>query len=245
MGNLAVLGGLIINCLVFGLPILFLLLLLINKSRASRLFALLLFLLTTVNAIYFSVSSGDRKEAASKKYLGFYKLNRLDCEDCKSCRINVRSNYTYDIMQNEKVVGEGKWDLEINAETGYFLTLENGPGYMIDESVREIEMISRENCCLAGCDKNIQEEFRGKIVDKKPGRDSFGQNILLIKLGNGDTISYYPKYFKHPWIEDKVQIGDYFSKQKGAMSFKIVHAKGDTIFLNYPTPDCEAICPIK
>lgn len=243
MGKFTVLGGLIIKCLVVGLPLIFLLLLFRkNKSKLSTLFILLFFLLTSANAIYFLVSAHERKIEVSKKYLGSYKLKRLDCKECENCKIILHPNYTYDIIKNEKVIGEGQWDLEINSETGYFLKLDNGPNYMMYDTSREVESIDRKNCCVAGCNENLQEEFSGKIVDIKVDGYHFNQKTIFIQISNGDIIKYYPKYFAHPWIEDKLQIGEYFSKRKQSMNFTIVHIKGDTTHLNYKTPNCETAC---
>ena len=70
----------------------------------------------------------------------------------------------------------------------------------------------------------------------------FGQKTIFIQINNGDTLKYYPKYFGHPWIEDKLQVGDYFSKRKQTMNFTVIHKKGDTTFLNYKIPNCENAC---
>jgi hypothetical protein len=243
MGNFTVLGGLIIKCLVVGLPLVFLLLLLRKKkSRLSTIFILLFFLLTTANAIYFFVSAHDRKIEVSKKYLGFYKLNRLDCKECENCKIDLHSDFKYDIIKDGKIIGNGKWNLEINAETGFYMELDDKPGYMLYDTPREIETIDRIDCCLTGCNENVQEEFSGKIVDIELVGNHFGQKTIFIQSNNGDTIKYYPKYFGHPWIEDKLQVGDYFSKAKQTMNFTVIHKKGDTTFLNYKTPNCANAC---
>lgn len=202
----------------------------------------LFFLLTTANAIHIFISNHDRKIEVSKKYLGIYKLDRLDCEECMNCKIDLHPDFKYDIIQNKKNIGNGQWDLEINAETGFYLKLDNGPGYMIYDTPREIQSIDRKDCCFTGCNDNLDEEFNGKIVNIELDGNHFGQKTIFIKTNNGDTLKYYPKYFRHPWIEDKLQVGDYFSKRKKAMSFTVIHKKGDTTFLNYETPKCEDEC---
>ena len=243
MGNFTVLGGLIIKCLVVGLPLLFLLLLLRKKqSRLSKIFILFFFLLTTANAIYFFISANERKIEVSKRYLGFYKLNRLDCKECENCKVDLHSDFKYDIIKDEKIIGNGKWDLEINPETGFYMELDNKTGYMIYDTPREIETIDRIDCCLTGCNENIQDEFNGKIVDIEIKGNHFGQKTIFIQIANGDTIQYYPKYLGHPRIEDKLQVGDNFSKAKQTMNFRVVNKKGDTTFLNYKTPICEDAC---
>ncbi len=244
MGNFTVLGGLIIKCLVIGLPFVSLLLLLRKKkSRLSTIFILLFFLLTTANAIYFFVSAHDTKIEVSKKYLGFYKLNRLDCKECENCIVDLHPDFKYVIIKDGKIIGNGKWDLEINPETGFYMELDNKSGMHYD-TPREIETIDRIDCCLTGCNENLQEEFSGKIVDIALQGNHFGQKAIFIQSNNGDTIKYYPKYFRHPWIEDKLQVGDYFSKRKQTMNFTVIHKNGDTTFLNYRAPNCEDACNI-
>jgi len=243
MGNFTVLGGLVIKCFVVGLPFVFLLLLLRKKkSRLSTTFSLLFFLLTTANAIRFFVSSHDRKIEVSKKYLGLYKLNRLDCNECDNCKIDLHSDFKYDIIKDGKIIGNGKWDLEINPETGFYMELDNKPGYMIYETPREIETIDRIDCCLKGCNENMQDGFSGKIVDIELNGNHFGQKTIFIQIANGDTIQYYPKYLAHPWIENKLQVGDNFSKVKQTMNFTVINKKGDSTFLNYKTLNCEDAC---
>lgn len=243
MGNFTVLGGLTIKCLIVGLPLIFLLFLYRKKkSRLSTIFILLFFLLTTANAIYFFVNAHETKIEVSKKYLGFYKFNRLDCKECKNCKINLLSDFKYDIIKDEKIIGNGKWDIKINPETGFYMELDIKPSFMIFETPREIQTIDRIDCCIMGCNENITEEFNGKIVGVELIGNHFGQKTIFIQINNGDTITYYPKYFAHPWIEDKLQVGDHFSKTKQTMNFTIIHKKGDTTFLNYKTPNCNDIC---
>lgn len=243
MGNFTVLGGLLIKCLVLGLPLVFLLLLWkMNKSRLSTILILLFFLLTTANAIHFFVSAYNSKIEASKTFIGFYKLNRLDCEECENCKVDLQSDFKYNIIKDGKIVGNGEWDLEVSPETGFYMQLDNKTGHMIYNTPREIETIDRIDCCITGCNENLQEEFSGKIVDIKLDGNHFGQKAIFVEINSGDTIKYYPKYFGHPWIENKLQVGDYFSKRKQTMNFTVIHEKGDTTFLNYKTPNCENAC---
>jgi hypothetical protein len=151
MGNFTVLGGLIIKCLIVGLPFVFLLLFLRKKkSGLSTIFMLLFFLFTTVNAIHFFVSGNDKKIEISKKYLGFYKLNRLDNKKCENCKVDLHSDFKYNIIKDDKIIGNGKWDLEIDAETGFYMKLDNKPGYMIYDTPREIETINRVDSGFIG-----------------------------------------------------------------------------------------------
>ena len=231
---------LIFFCIIVGLPIFFLILLILLRKLKYRWIPgiiLVFFVLTSGYAIHYFILDHEYKIECTKKYLGFYKLDRLDCEDCKDCKVDLLPDYKYEILQNNKVVGKGEWDLDYDPESGYFLKIENGPGGIIHETPREIEYIDRKNCNDEGCKENLREEFTGKIVDIKLDGYHWDQKTIFIRVSSGDTFKYYPKYFPHPWLEKKVQIGDYLSKRKNTMNFTVVHKK-DTTFLNYEMPDC-------
>ncbi len=185
------------------------------------------------------------KKDASKKYLGIYKLEKLDCIECDNCEINLLSDYTYDILKDGRLVRKGKWDIGIAIDLpGDFLELENGPTYVIFNEPRQIEHITKLDCCFLGCEENIAAEFNGKIVKIDSAKSYYGQGSILIESKSGDTIKYYPKYFAHPWIMDTIKTGDYISKAKNTMNFTIIKSKGDTLILNYKLPNSEVACDI-
>lgn len=195
--------------------------------------------------IIFSCRTPGWKKEASKKYLGMYKLETLDCKQCDSCEINLLSDYTYNIVKDGRFVRKGKWDIGTAFDIpGDFLELENGPTNVIFNTPRQIEYITTLDCCVLGCEENIAAEFNGKIVKIDSNQSYYGQGTIFIKTKSGDTIKYYPKYFAHPWIKDTIKIGDYISKVKNTMSFTIMKSKGDTIVLNYKLPNCEEACDI-
>ena len=194
---------------------------------------------------FFSCRTQAWKEEASKKYLGIYKLEILDCKPCDNCEINLLPNYTYIILKNKKNVGKGKWDIGTAFDIpGDFLELENGPKNVIFNTSRQIEYITKLDCCVLGCEENIATEFNGKIVKIDSTNSYYGQGTISIETKSGDTIKYYPKYFAHPWIKDRIEIGDNIFKAKNTMSFTIIKTKGDTILLNYQLPNCEKACDI-
>src|SRR5688572_10721193 len=127
MANVSLLFDLIIKIFVVGLPTVFLILLYVNrKDKAWFNRFLVLLLLTLSGAIYFLARVNYVKNKEAEKYFGFYKLHRLDCEDCADCQIELLSNYTYNITKAEAIVGDGIWDLELY-DMGYYLEIENGP----------------------------------------------------------------------------------------------------------------------
>jgi hypothetical protein len=87
----------------------------------------LLFLGLTVLTIYIYYDMTQREYKASKKYLGDYKLETLDGQDCDNCKVRLNDGYTYDIVVKDKVVEQGKWHLETAIDVpGYTLKINNG-----------------------------------------------------------------------------------------------------------------------
>ncbi len=147
MGNFTVAGGLFIKVIVIGLPVLLLLLLFKNRPNkfSAILLSVLLLLTVTIGLFFFLVGAKERNKL-SNKFVGFYKLNKLNCEECINCRIELHEDYRYEIIQNSKIVGDGEWSIEMNPETGYFLKIENGPSYINHEPDGQIENISTTVC---------------------------------------------------------------------------------------------------
>jgi hypothetical protein len=85
-----------------------------------------------------------RKKEANPKYLGDYKLNWLDKQKCENCKVRLKEDYTYDIIVNGQVVGDGKWETGSAIDIpGEFLKIEHGPKEIIWEWNRMIEFIDR------------------------------------------------------------------------------------------------------
>lgn len=100
----------------------------------------ILFAGTAVFATYLFL----HKKKANPKYLGYYKLNWLDKQKCGNCKIRLKEDYTYDIIVNDQVVGDGKWDTGSTIDIpGTYLEIEHGPKEIIWEWNRLIEYIDR------------------------------------------------------------------------------------------------------
>ncbi len=147
MSNIAVLAGLIIKILFIGLPCC--ILYFFAKYRKSLKVAIplgILFIITLLASLYFFKTGYDANKEASKKFLGYYRLEKLDGKDCEDCKVNLNSNNHYDIIVNDKTIGEGKWEVTLDGEGGgYYLILENGPKYMLFETDRNIAYIDRKS----------------------------------------------------------------------------------------------------
>ena len=103
-----------------------------------------LFLVLTGFAVYVYYNKNKNEYEASKKFLGDYKLEKLDRKKCDSCKVRLYDGYTYDIIVHDKVVGQGKWHIETAIDIpGYFLKVDNGPTWVVWEHDRLIEYIDR------------------------------------------------------------------------------------------------------
>ena len=95
-------------------------------------------------AIYVHYNNIRNEYEASKKFWGDYKLEKLDRNNCDSCKVRLYDGYTYDILVKDKTVGHGKWHIETAIDIpGYFLKVDNGPNYVVWEHDRLIEYIDR------------------------------------------------------------------------------------------------------
>jgi hypothetical protein len=104
----------------------------------------ILFLILAGFAIYVYRNNNKNEYEASKKFLGDYKLEKLDRKKCDSCKVRLYDGYTYDILVKDKIVGHGKWHIESAIDIpGYFLKVENGPTWVVWEHDRLIEYIDR------------------------------------------------------------------------------------------------------
>ena len=136
-------------CIIVGLPIIFLILLILLRKLKYRWIPgiiLVFFVLTSGYATYYFLSIQKYKNETKEKYLGFYKLDKLDCYECKDCKVELLPDYSYNIYKDNKVVGKGTWELVWDPESGYFMRIENGGGSIVPDTPKEIEYINRKDC---------------------------------------------------------------------------------------------------
>ena len=115
-----------------------------RRSLKKSIPAGILFLVLTGFAIYVYRNNNKNEYQASKKFLGDYKLEKLDREKCDSCKVRLYDGYTYDIIVKDNIVGHGKWHIETAIDIpGPFLKVDNGPTWVVWEHDRLIEYIDR------------------------------------------------------------------------------------------------------
>ena len=129
----------------FGFTVLLLLYAIVRRKNLSKAVpAFLLFLILTAIATYIYYQNETSELEASKKFLGDYKLERLDRKTCDNCKVRLYDGFKYDIIVQGKIVGHGKWHIESAIDIpGYFLKVENGPNWVVWEHNRLIEFIDR------------------------------------------------------------------------------------------------------
>lgn len=112
----------------------------LKKSIPSGLF----FIVLTSFAIYGYFNGKNVEYEASKKFLGDYKLERLDGKVCDGCKVRLNDGYSYDIIVKNNKVGRGNWHIETAIDIpGYFLKIDDGPTSVVWEHDRLIEYIDR------------------------------------------------------------------------------------------------------
>lgn len=86
----------------------------------------------------------EYKRKASEVFVHDYTLLNLDGQKCDDCIVRLNKGYTYDIIINGKIIGNGDWDIETAIDIpSYFLRIENGPTYCIWDTDSIIQGISR------------------------------------------------------------------------------------------------------
>lgn len=143
-GSAMAIGIILLVILGTGLGALFLYLLyfaiIYRHKPLKAIIAGVLFVSLTAVAVYLFL----RKKEANPKYLGDYKLNSLDNYKCENCTVRLKEDYTYDILVNGQVAGNGKWETETAFDIpGEFLKIENGPRWVKWQDERLIEAIDR------------------------------------------------------------------------------------------------------
>jgi hypothetical protein len=244
MSNVGLLLEYILKAIIVGVPftlfVILTILIILKKKYWITISTLLFFFLISCSfAIYIFYNIKQRKNENDELYKGKYILRKLNCRDCENCIIDLKNNYTYDILKNNQLTDiHGKWDTDIEHDAGsIILTIDDDNFMDVDplSGSREISFISKVDCDKFNYQEQLSDEFEGKIVDVKLNEihDFFGYQVLIIETNNGNTIRYNGKYLSHPWLEKYFEKGDYIVKVKNTMNYKKVTSNGDTTFLKF------------
>jgi hypothetical protein len=145
MSAIGILFVFLLKVLFFGLLFLLFILIIRRKSQGKKTLPfLIVFMSLVVFGIYVYSGMKSRENEAAKAFIKEYKLTRLDGKHCINCVVKVNDNHHYDIIENSKIIGKGKWNMDFESDAGfYFIRLENGPLHIIGEKDSVIEYIDR------------------------------------------------------------------------------------------------------
>jgi hypothetical protein len=116
-----------------------------RKKRFVSLFFTVIFIGMSSYAYDVYNRIEKKKSIESTKFLGDYKLLKLNNSDCDNCMVRLNENYRYEILNENKIVGKGKWDIQTAFDIpNYFLVIDNGPNNVIPEHERLIEYITNK-----------------------------------------------------------------------------------------------------
>lgn len=232
MENIAILVGLIIKygtlliCII-GLARLFVL----RKDKRKHYITIIITTIFTLLSIYIFGGGYVYKKKNMREISGDFKLTWYKCEKCPECIVKLNSNGTYILLKNGQEIDKGNWDYSTELLT-IFLQIENGSNNEIFEENRTLSYIKNDNCQDYWRNKNLKAEFDGEILQIDTTNTRYGVFSILVKDERTQReLKYEPTYLGHPWLNNKIQIGDRISKAQNSMKFTIRKADGKIIEL--------------
>lgn len=84
---------------------------LIKKSYRKAIVSGVILFVLAVPDLFLICSQYVAERKASVEFLGDYKLENLDGEECIDCKVRLLKNYRYDIYVGDEIVGHGKWEV--------------------------------------------------------------------------------------------------------------------------------------
>jgi hypothetical protein len=141
-GPAMAIGYILLAILGLGLLALFLYLLyfaIIYRHRSLKaILAGILFAGITTLTLYLFL----RKKEANPRYLGDYKLEKLDRQKCENCLVRLKEDFTYDIIVSGRVVGNGNWHTVTGIDDVALFIEYSTYCYLLNDG-KEIEEIDR------------------------------------------------------------------------------------------------------
>lgn len=180
--------------------------------------------------VFFGSYEGDK--SIREEISGNYKLTYYKCEKCPECVVKLDKNGTYILLKNDKQIDKGNWDYHKQIET-IFLNIENGSSNEILDSTRTLSYIGNKNCQEYWRNQNLKIKFEGTILRIDTTYSTYGVYSFLLKDNyTHKEFLYEPKYIRHPWLNDKITIGDFIKKEENSMKFLIIKKNKDTFEVN-------------
>jgi hypothetical protein len=161
------------------------------------------------------------KMQKAKEISGDYKLEYYKCNNCPDCIVRLKKNGTYQLIRNGLEIDKGHWDFSVD-HLGVFLEIENGSYSEFLDTTKTLSYIKNDNCQEIWRKENLETAINGKVLQIDSNHNGYGVYAILIEDALSKAkIRYEPKYIGHPWLNDKVEIGDRIIKQSNSMTFQI------------------------
>ena len=181
---------------------------------------------------YIFIGSYRFRHSQLDKIVGDYKLHYYKCEECLGCIVRLRNDDTYTLLKDEVEIDKGNWDFSEYVET-IFLKIENGTQSDILDTTRTISYIKNEGCQEYWRKQNLQQSVNGKIIKIDTAEAIYGvYSFAYTDQKTNDTFQYQPKYIGHPWLNEKISVGNFINKEKGSLTFSITKSNGDVLFVS-------------
>ena len=205
--------------------------LILRKDTKKHNLTKILTLIFLVSTLYLFTRSYITHQKEMKELAGNYSIEYYKCEKCINCIAKLKSDGTYVLKQNKQILDTGDWDFTKTLVTP-FIIFNNGNEQQINSN-RTISYIKNNNCQEYWRNQNLAMEINGIIIKIDSLNKHYG--VFAIEVENAITkkiIKYEPKYMSHPWLNNKIMLGDKIYKEKNSMIFIVKKSDGDSIIIN-------------
>lgn len=202
-----------------------------RKDNRRHYITIIITVIFTFLTIYIFGGGYIYKKKKMSEISGDFKLTWYKCEKCPECIVKLSSDGTYILLKNGQQIDGGKWDFSSEL-LSIFLNIENGSNNETLDENRTLSYIKNENCQDYWRSQNLKSVFEGKILQIDSTNIGYGVFSILVKDERTQKEhKYEPKYLEHPWLNDKIQIGDRITKEQNSMKFTIRKVDGKTVEL--------------
>lgn len=232
MENIAILGDIIIKYGVLLIGIIGLIRLwLLRKDNRRHYITIIITVFFTLVTIYIFGGGYMYKKKKMSEIAGDFKLTWYKCEKCPECIVKLNNDGTYILLKNGRQIDEGNWDFSSELLT-IFLHIENGSNNEILDENRRLSYIKNENCQGHWRSQNLKSVFDGEILQIDTTNTGYGVfSIVMNDERTQKELKYEPMYLGHPWLNDKIKVGDRIKKELNSMKFIITKPNGEKIEL--------------
>ncbi|HTO14732.1 MAG TPA: hypothetical protein VLZ83_03130 [Edaphocola sp.] len=232
MENIAILGEVILKYLILLISIIGLIRLWIIRKDGKKHY--LTFIITSISTFFaLGIFGGGyfKNMIKMSEISGDFRLNYYQCEQCPECIVRLTKDGTYVLLKNGQEIDKGNWDYSTELYT-VFLHIENGSNNEVLDDKRTLSYIKNDNCQTYWYNQNLNSGFSGKILQIDTINTHYGYYSIKVRDERTQrNLVYEPKYLGHPWLNDKIKVGDTVTKDQKSMNFSIKKADGKEILI--------------